>query len=116
MVPLQVAQSLVPFSPFSVMLIPGLVHGCDVEEANVRHQGFGLPELRWFALQLEIWAASVVDLSQDPSAPDLALSCGLEWKEPRWSHWERNHCVLLLRACLLEIHHLAAASSYGSVP
>ena len=76
MVPLQVAQSLVLFSPFSFMLIPGLVQGCDVEEANVRHQGFGLPELRWFALQLEIWAASVVDLSQDPSAPDLALSCG----------------------------------------
>ena len=35
-----VAQSLVPFSPFSVMLIPDLVQGCDVEEANFRHQGF----------------------------------------------------------------------------
>ena len=32
-----------------------------------------LPELRWFALQF-IWAASVVEFSQDPSAPDLALS------------------------------------------
>lgn len=32
--------------PFSVMLIPGLVQCCDVEGGcNVRHQGFGLPEL-----------------------------------------------------------------------
>ena len=75
-----------------------------------------LPELRWFALQFEIWAASVVDFSQHPSAPDLALSWCLEWKEPRWSHWERNHYVLLPRACLLEIQHLAAACFYGSVP
>ena len=32
-----VTQSRVPFSPFSVMLIPDLVQRCDVEEANVRH-------------------------------------------------------------------------------
>ena len=116
MVPLCSSPKSCPFFSFSVMLIPNLVQGCDVEEAMLGIRALWLPELRWFALQLDIWAASVVDFSHDPSAPDLALSCGLEWKESRWSHWERKHCVLLPRACLLEIHHLAAACSYGSVP
>lgn len=49
-----VAQSLVPFSPF--LLIPNLVQGCDVEEAMLGIRALWLPELRWFALQLEIWA------------------------------------------------------------
>ena len=35
------------------------------------------------ALPPEIWAASVADLTQDLSAPDLVLS------------WKTNHCVLL---------------------
>ena len=36
-----------------------------------------------------IWAASVADLSQDLSAPDLALSCSIEWEGP-----VHSHCVL----------------------
>ena len=38
-----------------------------------------------------IWAASVANFSQDASAPDLALSCGVEWAEPGLSGWERTH-------------------------
>ena len=41
------------------------------------------------------WAASVVVFSQDLSAPDPALSFGVEWAGPGWSHYEMNHCMLL---------------------
>ena len=47
------------------------------------------------ALLTEIWAASVAVFSQYLSAPDVVLSCGVEWAELGCSQWERNHCVLL---------------------
>lgn len=46
-------------------------------------------------LPSEILAAPVADFSQELSAPDLVLSCGVQWAEQVCSLWERTHCVLL---------------------
>ena len=62
----------------------------------------------------DIRVASVSDLSQDLSAPDPVLSCSMQWAGPGYSCWETNWCVLLPRACLPEIQHLAAAPSCGA--
>ena len=48
------------------------------------------------ALPPEVWAASMVVFSQSSlSAPDVVLSCDVEWVEPVCSCWETNCCVLV---------------------
>ena len=45
------------------------------------------------------WAASVVDLFQDLSAPDLAPSCSVGWADLECSWQVVSHCLLLPRGC-----------------
>lgn len=42
------------------------------------------------ALPPEIWAAFVAVFSQDLSAADLGLGCGVDWAEPGHSCWEQT--------------------------
>ena len=60
-----------------------------------------LQESRWLCLALWTCVPGSVDLcawlSQDLSAPDLGLSCSVEWAELGHSCRDTNHHVLLPR-------------------
>ena len=47
------------------------------------------------AMLPKTWAASVVVSSQDLSAPDPALSFGVEWAGPGCAHYEMKLCMPL---------------------
>lgn len=70
----------------------------------------------------QMWAVSVTDFSQDLSVSEPALSCSVEWMEPRYSSWETNCYILLVKLTMAATgstrsHHLGSwCSLIGPFP
>ena len=85
--------------PFSMVFIPDLLLGCGVWCGVGWCQGPGGCSCRNHdgCAAADTWAASVIDLSQDQSALDLAPSFSVRRAEPECSIQKRIPCVLLPR-------------------
>ena len=81
--------------PSPVVIIPDLVQGCSVENAEARGQGTVAAGSELAVLLSKIWAVSVAFFSQ-PCLPQIQL-CTEVWSGWSWGalNWERNRWVLL---------------------